>query len=185
MADRSSIYAPPSRLISGDTWEWEIADPADYPSAVHVLTYALAPELGGAVVELEAEAPSPIAVAFRLAAADTADLAAGRWRWSLVATDPAIETRATIASGTFEVLPDPLAAGDTRSPARRVLDAIEATIAGKVTKDAQTYVIEGRSISRIPLPELLAARDRYAAIVRREEGRGPVAYRPMRFCDDA
>jgi hypothetical protein len=185
MADRCSIYAPPSRLVAGDTWAWEIADPADYPSATYTLAYALAPEAGGAVVEVEAEAPSPVAVAFAVAAADTAALATGRWRWSLVATDPVLETRATIASGSFEVLPDPLAAGDTRSPARRVLDAIEATIAGKVTKDAQTYAIEGRSISRSPLPELLAARDRYAAMVRREQGRGPIAYRPMRFRDDA
>ena len=118
LTDRT-IYAPPARLTVGDTWAWEIADPADYHSAAHVLTYALAPELGGAVVEVGAEAPSPIALAFKVAAVDTADLAAGRWRWSLIATDPALETRATIASGTFEVLPDPLAAGDTRSPARR------------------------------------------------------------------
>lgn len=181
----SKLGLSQSRLIAGDTWTWEILDPPDYPSAVYVLTYALAPEAGGAIVEVEAEAPSPIAVAFKVAAGETSGLAPGRWRWSLLATDPVFETRATVASGTFEVLPDPLAAGDARSLARRVLDAIEATIAGKVTKDAQTYMIEGRSISRIPLPELMDARDRYAAIVRREQGRGPIAYRPMRFRDDA
>ena len=59
--------------------------------------------MGGADVEVEAEAPTPIAVAFKIAAGDTADLPAGRWRWSLIATDPALENTATITSGTLEV----------------------------------------------------------------------------------
>jgi hypothetical protein len=101
MVNVCSGYAPPGRLIAGDSWTWEIADPADHPSAAFLLTYALAPEADGGVVEVRAEAPSPIAVAFAVAA--------GRWRWSLLATDPALGTRATIASGTSEVLPDPLA----------------------------------------------------------------------------
>jgi hypothetical protein len=63
MADRS-LYVPPARLYSGDSWTWEIPEPSTYPSAGHVLTYALAPEAGGAPVTVEAEAPSPIAVAF-------------------------------------------------------------------------------------------------------------------------
>lgn len=185
MAD-CSIYAPPARLFAGDSWAWEIADPADYPSAAYVLAYALAPEAGGARVEVEATAPNPVAVGFAVAAGDTAALAPGRWRWVLLATDAVHDTRAAFASGAFEVLPDPLAAtaADTRSAARRILDAIDATIEGKVTKDAQTYAIEGRSIARIPLPELIAARARYAAIVRREGGAGPIAYRPMRFADE-
>lgn len=180
----STPCAPPARLTAGDSWSWEIADPADYPSAEFVLSYALAPVAGGAVVEIEAEAPSAIAVAFRLGATATAALAPGRWRWSLIAADLALDMRATIASGLLEVLADPLATGDTRTEARRILDAIDATVAGKVMKDAQSYAIEGRTISRIPLPELMAARARYAAIVRREEGRGPITYRPMRFRDD-
>lgn len=176
--------APPARLTAGDSWSWEIADPAEYPSAEFVLSYALAPAAGGAVVEVEAEAPSAVAVAFKLGASATASLAPGRWRWSLLAADAALDMREAIASGTFEVLADPLASGDTRTAARRILDAIDATIAGKVTKDAQSYAIEGRTISRIPLPDLMAARTRYAAIVRREGGRGPITYRPMRFRDD-
>ncbi|TPE52598.1 hypothetical protein [Amaricoccus solimangrovi] len=180
----STPCAPPARLTAGDSWVWEIADPADYPSAQFVLSYALAPLSGGAVVTIEAEAPSPVAVAFRFGATATASLAPGRWRWSLVAADLALDLRATLASGVLEVLADPLASGDTRTAARRILEAIDATIAGKVTKDAQSYAIEGRTISRIPLPELMAARTRYAAIVRREDGSGPISYRPMRFADD-
>lgn len=180
----STPCAPPARLTAGDSWSWEIADPAEYPSAEFILSYALAPVAGGAVVAVEAEAPSPVAVAFRLGATATASLAPGRWRWSLFAADAALDLRETIASGVLEVLANPLATGDTRSPARRILDAIDATIAGKVTKDSQSYAIEGRTISRIPLPDLMAARTRYAAIVRREERRGPITYRRMRFADD-
>lgn len=181
MADRS-IYAPPARLYAGDSWAWEIPDPDAYPSYAYALSYALAPEAGGTVVAVEAEAPSLVAVAFKVAATLTAPLAPGRWRWSLFAADIALDIRAVLAGGTFDLLPDPLTAtGDARSAARRIFDAIDATIEGKVTKDAQSYAIEGRTIARMPLPDLLAARDRYARIVRREQGQGPIAYRPMRF----
>lgn len=181
-----NVCAPPARVFAGDTWAWEISAPPAYPSASHVLPYAFTPETGGELVEVEAEALSPVAVAFRVAPADTAPLAPGRWRWSLIATDPALGFRVVVATGLFEVLANPLApiAGDTCSAARRILAAIDATIEGKVTKDAQTYTIEGRSITRLPLPELLAARARYAAMVRPEDGAGPIAYRPMRFADE-
>src|SRR6478735_6301365 len=109
MADRS-IYAPPARLFAGDSWAWEIPDPATYPSAAHALTYALTPEAGGELVEVEAEAPSPIVVAFKVAPDVTAPLAPGRWRWSLMAAEVALEIRGVVAVGTFEVAADPLAA---------------------------------------------------------------------------
>src|SRR4051794_18274812 len=109
MAD-CSIYALPAQLFAGDSWAWEIPDPAAYPSAAHALTYALTPEAGGELVEVEAEAPSPIVVAFKAAPDVTALLAPGRWRWSLMATNPVLEIRGVVAVGTFEVLADPFAA---------------------------------------------------------------------------
>lgn len=178
-----SPFAPPAKLYAGDSWAWEIPDPSAYPSAAHLLTYAIAPTSGGAVVEIEAEAPG-IAVRFTLAAAATAALAPGAYRWALTAgdlADPSI--RATVAAGIFEVLPDPLAGSDTRSQARRILDAIEATIEGRATKDADQYSIEGRSISRTPIADLLRLRNLYSRIVRREAGRSPITFRKVRFAD--
>lgn len=184
MATRSSL-APPARLYAGDSWAWEIPDSVAYPSAEFLLRYALAPERGGAPILVEPAALGTL-LAFAVPATATASLAPGRWRWTLAASDLAIEgARATIEAGEFEVLPDPMAAlgGDARSQARRILDAIEATIEGRATKDAAQYTIEGRSITRTPLPELLKARDVYRRMVRRESGASPIEWRKVRFSD--
>lgn len=57
---------------------------------------------------------------------------------------------------------------DERSPARRILDAIDAMALGKATLDQQSYQIGTRQLSRIPVGELLALRTQYAQIVARE-----------------
>ena len=46
---------------------------------------------------------------------------------------------------------------------RRVIDAIEAVIERRATKDQKSYSIDGRSLERTPIDELLLLRDRYRA----------------------
>lgn len=78
--------------------------------------------------------------------------------------------RETLTTGIIEVLPDVTAnAVDTRSHARRVLDAIEATLEGKATSDHEETQINGRSIKRFPVEQLLTWRDKYRAEVVREQ----------------
>ena len=74
-----------------------------------------------------------------------------------------------VDSGTFKVVKN-LAAdtSDPRTHARKVLDALEALIEGKASKDQQSYSIAGRSISRLSPGELLEWRDRYRVEVAAE-----------------
>ena len=184
MADRS-IYAPPARLFAGDSWAWEIADPAAYPSAAHVLTYALTPEAGGALVEVEAEAPSPSRSPSR---SPRRHRRACPRPLALVADGdrPGPRNPRGCRDRDFRG-PGRSARPRPPTPARR-----RAAFSTRSTRRSRarsrrtprpTRSRAGRS-PRIPLPELMAARDRYAAIVRREDGAGPIAYRPMRFADD-
>lgn len=82
--------------------------------------------------------------------------------------------RHVVESGLVTFLPDPLivTSNDTRTHARIVLDAIEAVIEGRATLDQEEYTIGNRSLKRTPARELLALRDRYKAMVLREEGTG-------------
>lgn len=64
----------------------------------------------------------------------------------------------------IEVLPDlskHVSGFDARSHVKKVLDALEATIEGKASKDQSSYSIAGRSISRMSPEELLTWRDKY------------------------
>ncbi len=79
-------------------------------------------------------------------------------------------------------------AADLRSHAKRVLDALEATLEGKASQDQLSYSIRGRSLSRMSPGELLDWRDRYKAEYAKEKreedirnGRGHSATIRVRF----
>lgn len=171
--------AEPARVTAGDSLLWQRADiAADYPPADgYALAYRFAPLAGGEPDMVDASEMDGI---WRIAiAADaTADWAPGEWRWAAAISKAG--ARVVVDSGSFVVDPDPLAdtAPDMRSHARRVLDAINATIEGRASKSQlKTTFEDGRSIEHMPHGDLLALRKRYAALVKTEErrasGKGP------------
>jgi len=172
----------PATVVAGDTLSFaDAAAWAAYPPGDWSLIFALRLEAGGPV---QTFAALDVASAYKVTipAATTAAFAPGRWVWSLVAEHDTDGTRATWARGGLDVTPDPLAAtGDTRSDAVRILAAITATIEGRVTKDADSYSIEGRSITRTPMADLLRLRNLYTRIVARERGARGLSYRRIAF----
>lgn len=59
---------------------------------------------------------------------------------------------------------------DVTTHATKVLAAIEAVIEGRATVDQQSYTIEGRTLQRTPMQDLLLLRDRYKREVAQEQG---------------
>ena len=78
----------------------------------------------------------------------------------------------TIDEGTWEIEGDLAELDgrgiDTRSVAQEILDALEATLARKATKDQLSYSIGDRSIGRMTWPELMEARNHFRAEVAAE-----------------
>ncbi len=151
----------PDQIIAGDSVSWRKAL-ADYPaSAGWDLTYALR---GPDKIDLDSSADGD-AHLIDLAAADTANWAAGFYTWTLFAKMGG--DRYTVAQGAVEILPDPagIAAGaDQRPHCKKVLDAIEALLEGKATRDQKTYEVDGVRIDRMEIAELL----RWRVVYRRE-----------------
>lgn len=117
--------------------------------------------------------------AFNVSSAVTAAWTAGLYFWTLLSVLGG--ERITVDSGSTQILPDitlvaaPL---DMRSHAGRMLDAIEAILEGRIVKDAESYMIRGRSLTRIPMPELMTLRDKYRAeVLRQEQAAGIVPVR--------
>jgi hypothetical protein len=81
-------------------------------------------------------------------------------------------TKTQIFSGYLDILPNIAAQTegyDVRSPARIVLDNIESVIAGRATSSVLNSTVEGTTLQRIPIEQLLKLRDRYKQIVLNEE----------------
>jgi len=152
-------------LTAGDTWSWT-RELADYPAPTWTATVYFAQSSGS----FEATATADdVAHAFSITAATTASKAAGKYKWSLRVSDG---TNAyTVEEGWVEVLANPAASGgrDPRSWARRTLDAVEATLEGRATDGQLAHTIKDRSISRIPIPELIDLRNKLRAEVKTEE----------------
>jgi hypothetical protein len=106
--------------------------------------------------------------AFSATATDTSAWAAGAYWYSLRATD-GTEVH-EIETGTLTVAPDLAAVSveyDGRTHAERVLEAIEAVIEGRASKDQDSYRINNRELRRTPVSQLLKLRDVYRQEVRR------------------
>lgn len=58
---------------------------------------------------------------------------------------------------------------DEQSHVKKVLDALEAVIEGKASKDQLSYSIQGRSLSRMSWTEILMVYDKYKALYFREK----------------
>ncbi len=167
-------YREPSEVAAGDTITWT-RSLADYSAANGwVLKYALR---GPAVVDLESEVDGDS----HLVTIAPADLTTAG-TYSVQGYVEKETARHTIYTGRLKVTPNLVAAAanfDGRSHAQRVIDAIEAVIEGRATRDQQEMWIDGEKLVRTPFEELIRIRARYrhetsseAARERRRNGRG-------------
>lgn len=155
----------PSSLIAGDTWAFTRGY-GDYPQPTWVAT--LYAEFRGSQFSIAAVA-SGTSQSFAATAAATGGYKTGHYKWWVRVTDGT--SSFTVESGWFDVTPDPAATGtrDQRTWARRTLDALQCTLEGRASSDQLAMTIAGRSLSRIPLAELMTFRDKLRQEVRTEE----------------
>jgi len=145
-------------ITAGDSLNWK-ESVAEYPASDGwTLRFSLVN--GASNVEFSASAEGD-AYAVSLPASTTSAWHPGRYRFQAYVVRG--EDRHTIGTGTVDILPDfsSVTTFDGRTHAERVLEAIEAVIEKRASKDQESYTIKGRSLSRTPLPELLVLRDRY------------------------
>lgn len=142
------MVALPKKIIAGDTLEVRVAA-GDYTAGVLYLENASTQvSISGSLVGDE--------IVFAANAATTGAYAAGRYRASIRLNDGT--SYETVAQEWVDIVLDPAKAGaqDPRSWARRVLDALQATLEGRATSEQQSMSIAGRSISRLSPSEILA-----------------------------
>lgn len=114
--------------------------------------------------------------AVTIPATATANLPAGRYRWTAIVTGGGGYNgqRFTPESGVLTVTADPSqqGAGDAQTFAEKNLAAVEAVLDGRITADVEAYQIGGRSVTAIPIGQLMALRARLRDEVWRERNPG-------------
>lgn len=159
----------PTKIEAGTTLTWSRSF-SQYPSATWSLTYQLVSRAAVYPINATANADGvtfDVSVAFGA----TAGYEPGHYR--LIGHVTGGSERHRVVDLAVEVTPDVTTGQpvDVRSQNRKILDAIQATIAGRATRDQQSQQIGGRAIQRHTLAELVQLENRYQWLVDREEGR--------------
>lgn len=117
----------------------------------------------------------------------TRNYAGGEYGWELYLINGT--DRWLVDSGELTVIAYTAGVADLRSQVKRTLDAIDAMIEGRASKDVQEYTIQtgsgSRSLKHFSAPELIQLRSHYAALYRNEQaklGRNKSIIKP-RFCN--
>jgi len=157
----------PDELVIGDRWAWRRPDiAATYDPADYALTYEFHHDDGGggahAFTITATETSDDYIV--EVASATTANYNSLQYKWYAFITRTSDSERVAVDDGyTFLIDDYANTNADQRTHAKKVLDAIEATIEGRASQDQMSYSIAGRSLSRMSVDDLLKFRDRYRA----------------------
>ena len=161
----------PTQIIAGDRAAWKRTDlGTDYAPASYSLKYSARLEDSGSTeIEITAsESGSDYII--EVGQSTTTAYTAGVYHWQAYITRTSDSERVTVDSGTWEIKANRDAATtDPRNHVKKVLDAIESVIEGRASKDQESYSIQGRSLSRTPIAELITLRDKYRAEWVREQ----------------
>lgn len=159
------LYNTPTAIFSGTETEFEFSD-SDYPVATYAVTYRLRNLTAGDAKDYTAAESGTSTYTITIPTSDT--LTAGDYNWQLEADD-GVE-KFVLASGIVPITASlhEATTSDPRTHAKKVLDAIEATIEGKASEDQLRYRVGGMEIEKMEWPDLIKAQQYYSDKYRRE-----------------
>jgi hypothetical protein len=148
----------PVKFFSGDALSWSrtldsVVDTASYRLVGAESHYTIAATVDGLTLSASADSTT------------TAGYTPGSYKWFLLAT---VGTdRLTLDEGYLVIEDNPANLTDlnTQTHAEKVLAAIESRIEGRILSDHENYSIDGRSLTRIPIDQLIQIRRQYQWIV--------------------
>jgi hypothetical protein len=160
----------PLKIVVGDFLQWKKTELAEsYPPASYSAEYVARVASGqSGEIKLAATERTDYYL-FQATSTTTAAFEAGFYHWQLEVTQTSTGNRIVVERGEFEAIADLDNNGaDPRTHAEIMLDKIEGLLVGRADKDVSSYSIQGRSISKMTISDLLLWRDYYRKEVVKE-----------------
>ena len=157
----------PEQFVIGDFIQWKRTDlSTDYPNTTHTMAYVARIRAGGANEITISGTNSDSDYLFTANSAATANYVEGHYHWQLEVTETSSGNRIVVTTGEWEIIPDlDVNNADPRTHSEIMLDKIETVLQGRADADVLSYSINGRSLSKIPVTELVEWRDYYRSEV--------------------
>lgn len=167
----------PLKIVAGDFIQWKKTSLAEsYPPATHSAEYVARITAGGASEITIPATERTSYYLFQVSSATSAAFTAGYYHWQLEVVETASGNRIVIERGDFEIIADLDNNGaDPRSHAEIMLAKIESLLEGRADKDVSSYSIQGRSISKMSISDLIQWRDYYRKEVLKERRDNAIA----------
>ena len=165
----------PTSITAGTTAEWSRTDA--YAYGLWTYQYVLT---GPQQITVNATAAGG-AVTAEVSASTTDSWPAGKYQWFLWRENGT--QKHAVDTGYIEVRANPFGqtgSVDHSTHAERMLYAIEARLENRAVSDYEQYSIDGRSLARIPVAELMRLRDKYRNEVARQKRREAGKQAPRR-----
>lgn len=161
----------PSEIVVGDYIQWKRSDlVSDYPTADYTATY-IARITGGGASEIQLTGTAYNgSYLFTADSTTSADFVAGYYHWQLEIVRNSDSNRIVVDRGAFTAIVDlDVSNADPRTHAEIMLTKIEALLQGKADSDVANYSIQGRSLTKFSIAELLEWRDYYREEVEKQK----------------
>lgn len=167
----------PLKIVVGDFIQWKKTALAEtYPPALYSANYVARIAAG---TSAEIQIPATERAGYYLFVADSATSAlftAGFYHWQLEVVQTSSGNRVVVERGEFQAIQDLDNSGaDPRSHAEIMLGKIESLLQGRADKDVSSYSIQGRSIAKMSVVDLLQWRDYYRKEVLKERRDNAIA----------
>lgn len=171
-----AVNAPegePSEVVVGDFIQWKRSDlVADYPPAEYTATY-IARITGGGASEIQLPGTnynSGEAFLFTVSSTASADFTPGYYHWQLEIVRNSDSNRVVVDRGAFTAIVDlDVNGSDPRTHDEIMLTKIQALLEGRADGDVESYSIQGRSLTKIPIKELIEWERYYRDRVNRQK----------------
>jgi hypothetical protein len=167
----------PTTIVVGDFIQWKRTALANsYPPATHTAEYVARVTAGGASEIKLAAIERTDYYLFQVSSATSALFETGYYHWQLEITETASGNRIVVDRGEFRAVADLDNNGaDPRTHAEIMVDKIESLLQGRADKDVSSYSIQGRSLSKMAISDLLLWRDYYRKEVVKERRDSAIA----------
>ena len=159
----------PITIYKGETVVWNRKDLTDYPVGSYAMSWTARLESNGGTAFSATVTEVEDYYKFTLDNSATGGYTTGDYFWVLKVTQSSDSEELIIDTGKITVKDNYFGStGDTRSHAKIMLDKIESILEGRADADVSSYSIQGRSLSKISINELLQWRDYYKAEYQKE-----------------
>ena len=167
----------PLKIVVGDFLQWKKTALAEtYPPSLYSANYVARVAAGNSSeIQLAATERTGYYL-FTVASSTSSSFTPGFYHWQLEITQTSSGNRIVVERGEFEAIQDLDNNGaDPRTHAEIMLDKIQSLLVGRADKDVSSYSIQGRSIAKMSVVDLLQWRDYYRKEVLKERRDNAIA----------